>query len=108
MSRKEYVKANDWYFQLSIGNAAWPMGVTMVGIHERTGREKLESRHVARAYFQFLSCAVLCFRMGGRGESRVKGSGSVVRPDPPCLLTAATQMCSTMSGNASTSRPSSA
>ncbi|KTW31771.1 mRNA splicing protein PRP18 [Pneumocystis jirovecii RU7] len=39
--RRQYVKANDAYLQLSIGNAAWPIGVTMVGIHERSAREKL-------------------------------------------------------------------
>jgi pre-mRNA-splicing factor 18 len=26
---------------MSIGNAAWPIGVTAVGIHERAGRDKL-------------------------------------------------------------------
>ncbi|KAG4301817.1 hypothetical protein PCANB_002076 [Pneumocystis canis] len=41
--RREYVKANDAYLQLSIGNAAWPIGVTMVGIHERSAREKLHT-----------------------------------------------------------------
>jgi pre-mRNA-splicing factor 18 len=29
--RREYVKAYDCYLQLSIGNAPWPIGVTMVG-----------------------------------------------------------------------------
>jgi len=38
---RRYVKANDVYLKLSIGNAAWPIGVTMVGIHERSAREKL-------------------------------------------------------------------
>lgn len=38
---KQYVKANDAYLRLSIGKAAWPIGVTMVGIHERSAREKL-------------------------------------------------------------------
>ncbi|KAI5793119.1 Prp18 domain-containing protein [Geopyxis carbonaria] len=38
---RQYVKANDVYLRLSIGNAAWPIGVTMVGIHERSAREKL-------------------------------------------------------------------
>ncbi|OQN96205.1 hypothetical protein B0A48_17712 [Cryoendolithus antarcticus] len=38
---KQYVKANDSYLRLSIGKAAWPIGVTMVGIHERSAREKL-------------------------------------------------------------------
>ena len=38
---RRYVDANDEYLQLSIGKAAWPIGVTMVGIHERSAREKL-------------------------------------------------------------------
>ena len=38
---KRYVDANDAYLRLSIGKAAWPIGVTMVGIHERSAREKL-------------------------------------------------------------------
>jgi pre-mRNA-splicing factor 18 len=45
--RREYVKAADAYLVLSIGKAAWPMGVTMVGIHERSSREKLFSSDVA-------------------------------------------------------------
>jgi len=44
---RDYVKANDVYLQMAIGNAAWPIGVTMVGIHARTGREKIFSKHVA-------------------------------------------------------------
>lgn len=44
---KDYVKANDAYLQMAIGNAPWPIGVTMVGIHARTGREKIFSKHVA-------------------------------------------------------------
>ncbi|KAK8747832.1 hypothetical protein OTU49_017533 [Cherax quadricarinatus] len=43
----DYVKANDAYLQMAIGNAPWPIGVTMVGIHARTGREKIFSKHVA-------------------------------------------------------------
>jgi len=38
---RRYVDANDGYLKLSIGKAAWPIGVTMVGIHERSAREKL-------------------------------------------------------------------
>ncbi|TKA26694.1 hypothetical protein B0A50_04802 [Salinomyces thailandicus] len=38
---RRYVQANDAYLRLSIGKAAWPIGVTMVGIHERSAREKL-------------------------------------------------------------------
>ena len=44
---KEYVKAHDKYLELSIGNAPWPMGVTMVGIHERSGRSRIFSSQVA-------------------------------------------------------------
>ncbi|KAJ3062746.1 mRNA splicing protein prp18 [Podochytrium sp. JEL0797] len=47
MQDREYLKANDAYLRLSIGNAPWPIGVTMVGIHERSGREKIASSNVA-------------------------------------------------------------
>jgi len=44
---REYVKAHDSYLKMAIGNAPWPMGVTMVGIHERSSREKIFSSQVA-------------------------------------------------------------
>ncbi|KAF2756874.1 hypothetical protein EJ05DRAFT_466114 [Pseudovirgaria hyperparasitica] len=44
---RRYVDANDGYLRLSIGNAAWPIGVTMVGIHERSAREKLHDGDTA-------------------------------------------------------------
>lgn len=44
---KEYVRANDNYNDLSIGNAPWPIGVTMVGIHERSGRAKIFTSQIA-------------------------------------------------------------
>ena len=34
---------------VAIGRAAWPIGVTMVGIHARSGREKIETGKVAHA-----------------------------------------------------------
>ncbi|PHH85302.1 hypothetical protein CDD83_626 [Cordyceps sp. RAO-2017] len=49
LQERRYVDANDGYLRLSIGKAAWPIGVTMVGIHERSAREKLhggEKGHV--------------------------------------------------------------
>lgn len=46
--QREYVKANDSYLQMAIGNAPWPLGVTNVGIHQRTGREKIFAKYVAR------------------------------------------------------------
>lgn len=49
MQEREYLKANDSYLRLSIGNAPWPIGVTMVGIHERSAREKISSSQVAHA-----------------------------------------------------------
>lgn len=44
---KDYLKAHEAYLTLSIGNAAWPMGVTMVGIHERAGRERISNDQIA-------------------------------------------------------------
>lgn len=49
LQQKEYVRANDTYLRLSIGNAPWPIGVTMVGIHERSAHEKINSGSVAHA-----------------------------------------------------------
>jgi pre-mRNA-splicing factor 18 len=43
----EFVRANDAYMDIAIGRAAWPIGVTQVGIHSRTGRSKIESSNVA-------------------------------------------------------------
>jgi pre-mRNA-splicing factor 18 len=31
MQKRQYQRANDAYLRLSIGNAPWPIGVTMVG-----------------------------------------------------------------------------
>ncbi|KAJ3509057.1 hypothetical protein NLJ89_g5418 [Agrocybe chaxingu] len=47
MQKRQYQKANDSYLRLSIGNAPWPIGVTMVGIHERSAREKISADQVA-------------------------------------------------------------
>lgn len=41
MRDRNYLYANDFYLRLAIGNAAWPIGVTSVGIHERSAREKI-------------------------------------------------------------------
>ncbi|WWC63950.1 uncharacterized protein I303_106556 [Kwoniella dejecticola CBS 10117] len=47
MQSRSYLKANDAYLRLSIGNAAWPIGVTSVGIHERSAREKIGQDNIA-------------------------------------------------------------
>ncbi|XP_026193185.1 pre-mRNA-splicing factor 18 [Cyclospora cayetanensis] len=44
---RRYRDAHGSFMLLAIGNAAWPMGVTMVGIHERAGRSKLNTSQVA-------------------------------------------------------------
>lgn len=44
---RNYISASDSYLEMAIGNAPWPIGVTMVGIHARTGREKIFSKNVA-------------------------------------------------------------
>ena len=43
----EFVKAHDSYMDVAIGRAAWPIGVTQVGIHSRSGRAKIDSSNVA-------------------------------------------------------------
>ena len=87
MQTRQYQKANDSYLRLSIGNAPWPIGVTMVGwvtqkslvlmhphlfppfsIHERSAREKISTDQVAhvlndevsRKYIQSLKRYVWC------------------------------------------------
>jgi pre-mRNA-splicing factor 18 len=45
--KRDYLAAMDQYIKLSIGNAPWPIGVTMVGIHERSAREKIHTNSVA-------------------------------------------------------------
>ncbi|KAJ2782285.1 hypothetical protein H4R18_002367 [Coemansia javaensis] len=47
MIDREYMRANDAYLQLSIGNAPWPVGVTQVGIHSRAARENINANKVA-------------------------------------------------------------
>jgi hypothetical protein len=39
---RKYRQAGDVYVTMAIGNAAWPLGVTRVGLHERAAREKVQ------------------------------------------------------------------
>lgn len=48
MQKREYLKANDAYLRLSIGNAPWPIGVTMVGIEDW--------RHLSKGILKLTSC----------------------------------------------------
>ena len=45
---RNYIKANEHFLEMAIGNAPWPIGATMVGIHARPGRERISSKKVAR------------------------------------------------------------
>lgn len=38
---KDYIKAGEKYMELSIGNAAWPVGVNRINIHCRAGATKI-------------------------------------------------------------------
>jgi pre-mRNA-splicing factor 18 len=40
--QRDYLQASDAYYKLSIGNAAWPIGVVAVGIHERSSADKIQ------------------------------------------------------------------
>ncbi|KAL0006024.1 hypothetical protein SO802_013585 [Lithocarpus litseifolius] len=45
--KRDYLAGMEHYIRLAIGNAPWPIGVTMVGIHERSAREKIYTNSVA-------------------------------------------------------------
>lgn len=40
MQKREYLKANDMYLRLTIGNATWPIGISMLGIKKEKEKEK--------------------------------------------------------------------
>lgn len=50
MKEGEFVKANDIYLLTAIGNAPWPIGLTMVGIHERSGMHVYSIRSISRGW----------------------------------------------------------
>jgi len=52
---RNYIKANEHFLEMAIGNAPWPIGATMVGIHARPGRERISSKKVARKYLLKIS-----------------------------------------------------
>ena len=49
MKARDYRQAADVYVGLAIGNAPWPIGVTSIGIHERSAREKIGAQSQAHA-----------------------------------------------------------
>ena len=44
---KDLLNANNKYIDLSIGNAAWIIGLTMVGEHQSTGKSIISPAQVA-------------------------------------------------------------
>eukprot|EP00959_Pyramimonas_sp_CCMP1952_P236880 4950469-Pyramimonas_sp.AAC.1 len=79
MKRRDYREAMDVYLRISIGNAPWPIGVTMVGIHERSAREKIGAQSQAhimhdeasRKYLQSVKrCISFCQRRYPANPSR--------------------------------------
>ena len=54
--QEDFVKAHDTYIDISIGRAAWPIGVTMVGIHARTGTLLL----IVLFLYWFIWCVAGC------------------------------------------------
>jgi len=47
MQIRSYQRANDAYLRLSIGNSAWPIGVTSIGLHERSADQGISEGVVA-------------------------------------------------------------
>lgn len=58
LQQREYIQANDAYLKMAIGNAPWPIGVTAVGIHERSAQERIATSQVARKIYtrQYFFC----------------------------------------------------
>ncbi|KAH7825351.1 Pre-mRNA-splicing factor 18 [Monocercomonoides exilis] len=47
LEKKDFIRANDLYLRMAIGNAPWPMGVTMSSIHDRSGQKKIAAESIA-------------------------------------------------------------
>ena len=56
---RDYVKATDHYMQIAIGNNPWPIGVTMVGVHERAGRSRIFTHVIKRKYLFFFNFQII-------------------------------------------------
>lgn len=45
MRERNYLHAYEIYMGVAIGNSPWPIGVTQVGLHERSAREKISFKY---------------------------------------------------------------
>ena len=103
-------QANDIYLKLAIGNAPWPIGVTSVGIHERSAREKIShvmnasgAAHImndeaTRKYFQVRGAVRALVRGDGRmyvcmHTAGVCGGGTLWRTWTACICLCTPRAC---------------
>ena len=47
---RDYVRANNAYLELAIGDSPWPLGITMTQIHVRPGHEKIKAKNVSHIF----------------------------------------------------------
>lgn len=91
---KHIPQANDKYLEMAIGNAAWPIGVTMVGIHARTGREKISDKNVAhvlndeiqRKYIQVSDVTRFYFSINSSLSSNNRFDNFIAVVKSPCSI----------------------
>uniref|UniRef100_A0A0R3RY64 Pre-mRNA-splicing factor 18 n=1 Tax=Elaeophora elaphi TaxID=1147741 RepID=A0A0R3RY64_9BILA len=65
---RDYIRANNAYMEMAIGNAPWPVGVTRSGLHQRPGSAKAYVSNIAhvlndetqRKYIQLAVCCTVC------------------------------------------------
>lgn len=43
----DFAKALDYYMKLSIGNKAWPIGITAAILHERKALDRISGRNIS-------------------------------------------------------------
>ena len=67
---RDYMKASDSYLALSIGNAAWPIGITGVALHERKGNDKIASSEIPHVLNDEVKRKVLFYNNSGFKVSR--------------------------------------
>jgi len=44
---RNYIKANNAYMEMAVGNSCWPVGVTRSGIHQRPGSARMYVKNIA-------------------------------------------------------------
>jgi hypothetical protein len=74
MRERNYLQAYDVYMRVSIGNAPWPIGVTSVGIHERSAREKISFSCNGQAHIMNDEATRKYLQVRGRSDLR-RGGG---------------------------------